>query len=178
MEEMPGWNTVLLSQDHPHNLKKILWNIEELKKLLKSEDSLIDVGCCEGHLHGHLRHPNYLGIDLFERNVERARTLHPGVEFKQQDLFSLEGQWDIVWCCRVLMHLPKFEEAVEKLRSCSRKHCLISIPIGQDLCAAEMVGEDGTRYYRSFSKQRVLDTNPSRIVPAKNGPYATVIYDR
>ena len=170
MNEMPGWRTHAMCQSNPHFLKKIYKNIDDLKEFLGPDDELLDVGCGQGHLSHHLKHPKYTGIDLFPENISEARRLHEGVKFEVGDLFDLKGQWDVIFCSRVLIHVPDFEVAIKTLRSCVRKYCLVTLAMGVDLCEK---GKDG-EYFRTFSEATVRATGPIAIRP--HAPYATVIY--
>lgn len=167
---MPGWNTMAMHQRNPHFLKKIHKNLDDLKEFLKPEDELLDVGCCEGHLFHHLKHEKYTGIDLFPENIAEARRNHPTGRFEVCNLFDLKGQWDVVFCSRVLIHVPDFELAVKTLRSCTRKHCLVTLAMGIDRCERDVEG----CYFRTFSKETVYKTGPLEIRP--HPQYATVIY--
>ena len=169
---MPGWKTFCMRQRHPHVLKKIHPNIKDVAGLLSSEDELLDVGCYHGYMYRELGHEKYTGMDLFQENVDEAKRLNPGVKFMQGDLFDLSGKWEVVLCSRVLMHVPKFEEAIEILRACCRKHLVVFIPIGKDELAVETV-EGEQVYFRTFPIARVLATGGKVI---EHAPYSTVIY--
>jgi 2-polyprenyl-3-methyl-5-hydroxy-6-metoxy-1,4-benzoquinol methylase len=170
---MQGWKTPMMGQQNPHQLKKIRPNIEDLKSVLLPEDELVDVGCYQGHLYRELKHQKYTGIDLFEDNLNVARFEHPGASFLAGDLFSLEGLWDVVFCCRVLVHIPDFDKAVERLRSCARKHCAIVIPMGEDKTEKERI-KGQTVYFRTFSEETVKSAGACEI--RHHQPYSTVIY--
>jgi 2-polyprenyl-3-methyl-5-hydroxy-6-metoxy-1,4-benzoquinol methylase len=168
--KMPGWKSMNMFQRNPHFLKKIEHNIMHLQELLKPEDELLDVGCCQGHLYHYLKHPKYTGIDLFPENIAEARNLHPAGKFEVMDLFDLKGSWDVVFCSRVLIHVPNFHKAVAILRAAARKHCIITLPISSDTCELE---KDGP-YFRTFSKQTVMGSGALEIKTSR--PYSTVIY--
>ena len=166
-----------MTQNNGHVLKKVLKNIEHLKTVLRPEDSLLDVGCCEGHIYKRLGHANYQGIDLLESNVEKARVNFPGVDFKQANLFELEGKWDVIFCCRVLMHIPRFEEAIARLKSCARRYVVIAIPIGgAELIEVQEIGKpkESWCYFRIFTEDMVR-LGKCEVIRSKK--YSTVIYD-
>ena len=167
--EMPGWRSTAMCQRNPHFLKKIYKNIEDLKDFLGPDDELLDVGCGQGHLSHHLKHPKYSGIDLFPENIAEARSRHDG-KFEVGNLFDLKGQWDVIFCSRVLIHVPNFELAVKTLRSCARKYCLVTLPLGIDSCELE---KDGP-YFRTFSRATIDATGPIEV--REHTQYSTVIY--
>ena len=162
-----------MGQSNPSVQKKIRENIADIKPLIAPEDEVLDVGCFHGHMYDWLGHSKYTGIDLFQEHVNEARVLHPGVNIYQADLFDLTGKWDVVICSRVLMHIPHFEQAIEKLRSCCRKHLAVFIPIGPDSCDAQELGNGERLYFRSFPIERVAATGGKII---KHPQYSTVIY--
>lgn len=172
--EMPGWETTYMTQNNGYVLKKVLKNIEYLKTVLRPEDSLLDVGCCEGHIYEKLGHANYQGIDLLESNVEKARVNFPGVDFRQGNLFELEGKWDVIFCCRVLMHIPRFEEAIARLKSCARRYVVIAVPIRDEESLETHVVKQGSMYFRIFSEDTVR-LGKCEVIRSKK--YSTVIYD-
>jgi SAM-dependent methyltransferase len=168
--QMPGWKSTAMFQSNPHFLKKIYKNIDDLKEFLKPDDELLDVGCGHGHLCPRLGHEKYTGIDLFPENISEAKRLHPAGKFEVGDLFELKGQWDVVFCSRVLIHIPNFEQAVKTLRACAKKYCLVTLPIGGDVCD---LGRDGA-YFRTFSEATIGATNPIEI--RAHDLYSTIIY--
>ena len=169
---MPGWKTSAMGQDKPNKLTKIEKNLDDIKAILLPDDDLLEVGCFHGDLYRALGHENYTGMDLFEDNVIEARKKNPGVRFLRGDLFELTGKWDVIVCCRVLMHLPDFGLAIERLRSCIKRKLIIVIPTGtEDTCALEPSGV----YFRMFSKKTVLDSGG--VLKEYLNRYSTVIYD-
>ena len=174
--DMSDWRSTQMKQRNPHNLDKIQKSIDDIKKILRPEDDLLDIGCYHGHLYKKLGHEKYTGMDLFDHNVERARNLNPGVKFLQGDVFSLEGKWDVIVCCRVLMHLPNFEDAVKRLRSCTRRRLAVVIPTsGTERCDTETNEQENEKtYFRTFSREEVIATG-GKILP--HDKYSTVFYD-
>src|SRR5688572_27460689 len=123
---MPGWKTPATGQITAHegwlNGRRvdIRSNFEHMRAHLKPEDSILDVGCYGGYLKDYFGWSNYTGIDAFREHVDLARRWHPQGErcFRIGDLFDLEEKMaDVVICSRVLIHLPRFDEAVAKLIS-------------------------------------------------------------
>ena len=171
--EMPGWKTPAMGQIKPSKLIKISKNMDDLMEFLSPEDELLDAGCFKGHLYEALHHQRYTGIDLFYDNIKEARQNFPGVRFEQKDLFDLKGKWDVVFCCRVLMHIPRFRDAISILRRCARKKLIVVLPIGDDAMLLEDV-EGGRVYFRTFSEGMIQDTGGTVRL---RHPYSTAIYD-
>jgi 2-polyprenyl-3-methyl-5-hydroxy-6-metoxy-1,4-benzoquinol methylase len=166
-----NWKNRHMGQRNPSFLKKIRPNIEDIKKLRQSGESLIDVGCGHGYLYPELGDP-YLGVDLFPENIAEARLLH-GDRFKTSDLLDLEGQWDFVLCCRVLHHIPMLEQAVEKLRGLTRRLCVLVLPIGEESVAIEEY-EGEEIYFQTFSEARMKSIGDCLIL--NHHQFSTVVY--
>lgn len=175
-EEMPGWKTPEMGQSQDSggfaSKSKIDDCINELKKRLRPEDSLLDVGCFIGHLYGELGHENYTGADIFPENIEKAKQLRPGGNFICSDLHDLEGQWDVVWCSRVLIHNPDFQKAVRKLLSLAKRYLILVVAVN----ANDKVEMHGSVYFRHFSEETLRSIGECEIIPGKR--YATVVYAR
>ena len=174
---MEDWKEAYCGQSNPHNLKKISANLDDFRKILKPEHTFLDVGCHMGHVYDYLGRPEkYKGIDLSAALVKQARHDYPGADFEAKNLYGLEGSWDVILCCRVLMHLPDFEGAVEKLKSCARKYLVLVIPIGADAVNVENDRTTKKSYFRTFSRQTILKTGATEII--KHEPYSTIIYKK
>jgi len=158
---MIGWKTESMGQvtkiDSDHS---VLCGIDMLVKLTNPGYSILDVGCYHGDVYDYIKHieVDYLGIDLFESHIEQAKHKHPEANFKVVDLFQLEDKADIVFCSRVLMHIPDFDIAIEKLINAAKKYCIILIPIrDKDEILTEKGSKDSSHivYFRRFSKNTV-----------------------
>ena len=168
-------NYAAMYQKNPHHLKKIRESIKDLSGILKPEDTLLDAGCCEGHLYDALNHPGkYTGIDIVDYHIAEAKKRHPDVDFRVGNILELTGKWEIVWCARVLMHLPDYEGNVRKLLGLANKKLIVSVPIGMESLETEE-SKFGTVEFRSYSAKRIGETNPEQII--KHPQYSTVIYD-
>ena len=157
-------------QRSPHSTKKIQGNLDYLRSVLREGDSLLDAGCCEGHLYDNLGHENYTGVDAVQANIDVAKRRQPEADFRCANIFDLEGKWDIVFCCRVLMHLQDYAGNVEKLRRLTAHKLLVCVPIQHDTLEVEDSGVE----YRRYSRETIFATNPEAVF--KHGQYSTVVY--
>ena len=163
-----------MAQSNPRSSKKLKDPLAAIKERILPQDSILDVGCYHGFMYEWLGHPkDYLGIDLFQENVDTARSNFPLGEFLQGDLFNLDVKRDFVICCRVLMHVPDFEVAIKRLRACANRKLAVVIPISQEWMSVEE-NALGKVYFRTFAKQRVLDTGGEII---ESSGYSAVFYD-
>ncbi|UEJ83012.1 class I SAM-dependent methyltransferase [Brachybacterium halotolerans subsp. kimchii] len=85
---------------------------------------ILDLGCGPGHWTAHLAAQGHhmLGIDPVPAFVDRARTVHPGVEYRLGDVLAPGVEDDscagvLAWYC--LIHLPP-ERMQEALASIGR----------------------------------------------------------
>ena len=186
--------------------RAIVWNLDEfVTRLRGSEDwnlSLLDVGCYAGYLRDFLmssgfndEYLSYTGIDIRPEVVARAKELH---EFKSAfftvgSVFDLkrkvsEGNHDIVFCSRVLIHLPRFEEAVENLVHAADDFVYIVTrvtPVGSCLLRRkidETRKETMTYFYRTVSledvRQVALRCNTNHAIVGMDKPYQSIVLSK
>jgi SAM-dependent methyltransferase len=119
---------------------------------------ILDVGCGSGRDLKAFKSRGYrpFGIDASSKLVRLARE-YSGVECevgRLQDI-AYAGEFDAVWACASLLHLPKSElgEALKRLRRALVKNGLLfaSVQIGQ----GEQVAPDG-RFYAYYDQQEFV----------------------
>ena len=80
---------------------------------------VLEVGCGVGAQTGHLvaRSPgaHLTAVDVSADSLAQARQRVPGVDFRRADLFDLDGEWDHLFVCFVLEHLPEPGKALAHL---------------------------------------------------------------
>lgn len=87
--------------------------IDELKKYIKENERVLDLGSGSGRLYQLFTNKNidYVGVDFAKNLVEIAREKH-GDHFKVADILSLpfsDQYFDSVWSIAVLHHIPTIE---------------------------------------------------------------------
>jgi SAM-dependent methyltransferase len=98
-----------------------------LKKLGRVE-SLLEIGCGEGHQSVELRQvcDQLFGLDVSRRAVSRARRRCPQGEFLVGDVFSHEvaarGPFDLVVACEVLYYVADVAAVLRRMRTLGRKN--------------------------------------------------------
>ena len=172
---MDDWQDTFMDQINPQAMGKIWANVVDIKAELLPEEEMVDIGCCKGHMYEALNHSKYTGIDFSPDNIAAARGEYPEAKFEVGNLFELTGSWDFVLCCRVLMHLPDFEVAIERLKNLARRKLVVVIPIGPKGNVSIEQYKYKKTYFQTFSINRVLDTG-GRII--RHPKYSTVVYDR
>lgn len=106
--------------------------IENIARLIKEGDSVLDVGCSNGHatLAMIQKKPGKLyGVDYAENMIhyalENKAKLNnpPNVFFEVGDIKSLNfdaNTFDVVYTTRVLINLPNWEEQIKGIEECIR----------------------------------------------------------
>lgn len=96
-----GWEY----QDKLENFK-ILSRIAEYTHHPLSHSTVLDVGCGTGDLYGYLekkRLKKYVGVDIFDEAVEKARLKYPSGHFEVGDFLELDlERFDYVFCSGAL----------------------------------------------------------------------------
>ncbi|MCH7776081.1 MAG: class I SAM-dependent methyltransferase [Gemmatimonadetes bacterium] len=109
---------------------------------MRANDSILDVGCGAGHylrsMLQRIKVPfKYTGVDAtsdFIDAAHRAWKDQPGAVFRLGDVYDLpfrDGQFDIVMCNNVLLHLPSVGKPVRELVRVSKRLVLIRTLIGE-----------------------------------------------
>ena len=96
-----------------------------LEKIMKSGMSILDVGCAVGDLYHGLRERGYgqleyLGTDVAEKMIERARKLDPGVQFIcgnfiEDNIIANNQFFDVVTATGVFQHEPNTYKLLENM---------------------------------------------------------------
>jgi 2-polyprenyl-3-methyl-5-hydroxy-6-metoxy-1,4-benzoquinol methylase/predicted SAM-dependent methyltransferase len=181
-------------------------NLDYLQTVIRSTRRpfrILDVGCYGGYLLDFLHQiagltPTdfcYKGIDIQAKAIEAASANHAysrNADFQIEDVFQLreiekENFYDIVWCSRVLIHLPYFERCLENLMHCTRQKALVVLKISDRSSCKKILeldhdtGKEVVYYFRSFSEQELFKAASARnldFVIHSGEPYSTVIFRR
>ena len=159
--------------------------------LAHNAKSILDVGCNAGYTYDWLvdnldRMVRYTGLDIHDTMVDEAQALHPPeVPFYTYDLYDLKDDMkhraDVVFCSRVLIHLPDFREAIEALYAACNKALVVTIKLGDfDRVVKYKVIDRDTRkatgeffYLRTIS-YKTLDSLGMGYRVHSTGEYTTV----
>lgn len=101
---------------------------DAFQKYVKKGMTVADIGCGNGRLLRNLpSNVQYIGIDLTERLLEKARKKYPSGQFLKGDILHipLENESiDITFCIAVLHHIPSKElreKAVQELKRITKR---------------------------------------------------------
>ena len=114
---------------------------------------VLEAGCGVGAQTVHLvaRSPGarLTAVDISEASLRQAKTRVGGVDFRQADLFDLDGEYDHVFVCFVLEHLTEPEKALAHLRTLLRPGGTITV----------IEGDHGSAFFhpRSEYAQAAID---------------------
>jgi ubiquinone/menaquinone biosynthesis C-methylase UbiE len=114
---------------------------EEVARVFKPGDSVLDVGCGAGHYLRSLRRTlgpdfDYVGVDATQHYVELAEKANgrdARAKFKVGDVFAipLEDQsFEVVMCNNVFLHLPSIAQPLRELVRVSRRSVFLRTLIG------------------------------------------------
>lgn len=175
---MADWRETYMLQASPQKLGKIDKCILNIKAVLKPEYSLLDVGCGQGFFYPKLEHENYLGIDLNESEIEQAKRNHPAGRFEVGDLFDLKGEWDVVVCSRVLIHVAPLDVAMEKLLAAAKKYLCLVVHVGNKDEVTEYVNRPTGRFYFRVIDRSTLNKYGKCSIHEDGHHYSAVIYSK
>ncbi|WP_410670849.1 class I SAM-dependent methyltransferase [Amycolatopsis sp. cmx-4-68] len=115
---------------------------------------VLEVGCGVGAQTVHLvaRSPaaHLTAVDVSAASLAQARKrVGPGVDFRRADLFDLDGEYDHLFVCFVLEHLPEPEKALTHLKTLLRPGGTITV----------IEGDHGSAFFhpRSEHAQAAID---------------------
>ncbi|WP_103353689.1 methyltransferase [Amycolatopsis sp. CA-128772] len=114
---------------------------------------VLEAGCGVGAQTVHLvaRSPgaHLTAVDVSEASLRQAKARVGGVEFRRADLFDLDGEYDHVFVCFVLEHLPEPEKALAHLKTLLRPGGTITV----------IEGDHGSAFFhpRSEHAQAAID---------------------
>ncbi|SEC15416.1 Methyltransferase domain-containing protein [Amycolatopsis tolypomycina] len=114
---------------------------------------VLEAGCGVGAQTVHLaaRSPgaHLTAVDVEAASLAQARERVPGVDFRRADLFDLDGEYDHVFVCFVLEHLPEPEKALAHLKTLLRPGGTITV----------IEGDHGSAFFhpRSRPAQAAID---------------------
>lgn len=97
--------------------------------------SMMDVGCGEGHFLAHLRsvkpEAHTLGVDLSTQMVSGASERYPDIQFRQESAYHLNAEdssVDLVVAADLLQHVSDPQRALREISRVARKFVLLSVP--------------------------------------------------
>lgn len=112
-----------------------LSGFDELLDQAGPMESVLEVGCGEGHITARLaeRHgrTHVTGSDLSPEILDIAREEHPGLQFERQSVYDVGAdgrRWDLIVACEVFEHLDDPSDALRALASAANRALILSVP--------------------------------------------------
>lgn len=107
-----------------------------IKKYLKKDENILDVGCATGHFYRSLKREInknffYTGCDPYKIFLDlgkKAWKNNPNVFFKKGNIYDLpfkENSFDISFSSNVLLHLPDITEPMKELLRVTKKKLIL-----------------------------------------------------
>ena len=106
------------------------------------DKDVLEIGCGNGHgayLLNQKSSRSYVGLDVMEEQVEKARQRYPQFKFLVQDATNLhqfvDGSKDVVVIFGVLHHIPEWRKVIDEVRRVLRTggSFFVEEPRGMDL---------------------------------------------
>jgi len=116
-------------------IRRFVHRVEQLIAAAEPCESVLEVGCGEGFLLGHLaeKYPQkrFAGVDLSEHDVQLLRQHFPGIDARTgsaYDLSEFRGGRDLVICAEVLEHLDQPTLALTQIASVAPRRVILTVP--------------------------------------------------
>src|SRR5215213_128144 len=124
------WNTIARKRDSWRGMGR--WyhrRLEEIYRFhISPNQSILEVGCAEGHLLASLRPARGVGIDFSDKMICRAREHHPELEFihaDAHDLSELHEKFDVIILSDLVNDLWDVQRVLEQIQPFCRAHTRI-----------------------------------------------------
>lgn len=106
-----------------------------LSKIIKDNNSILDVGCGVGHYYISLKKLKkkieYYGIDIKTQYISEAKKIFTGktnVHFKKGNIYDIpfkKNTFDVVMFINTLENLPSIEKPISELLRVTKKHVIL-----------------------------------------------------
>jgi ubiquinone/menaquinone biosynthesis C-methylase UbiE len=172
--------------EEPAKIAKIQPSLRDFRQIARSEFvkaageplRVLDVGCYGGYVFDYLKRyafPNgeafhYTGVDIDPNVVKAASFVHSdesNAAFREADLYALdrtfdENSFDIVLCSRVLIHIPRFQDAIAQLYRVCRS-AVVTVVVVSETPLLEKIhrenldnGVELDYYFRKYSEVELV----------------------
>jgi len=124
------WNAIARKRDSGQGLGR--WYHRRLEEIYRFHvspgQSVLEMGCAEGHLLASLKPVRGVGIDFSEEMICRAKQQHPELEFihaDAHDLSGLDGKFDIIILSDLVNDLWDVQRVFEQFKPLCTPHTRI-----------------------------------------------------
>ncbi|MEI3520519.1 MAG: methyltransferase domain-containing protein [Anaerosacchariphilus sp.] len=142
---------------------------DKFLSLLPSNGYILDYGCGSGRDTKYFLSRGFK-VDAIDGSVELCRiaSAYSGIEVKQmmfQEL-NIENQYDGIWACSSILHLPKSElkTVIEKMRTALKKKGYIYTSFKYGKYEGERNGRHFTDFTEAGFREFVRDISEVKIV--------------
>lgn len=193
---MGQWHDTTPYFKDPSILKGIGSSLSALEKAIdsvdKTEVSVLDAGCYGGYVYDWLewnpcivKSIKYTGVDISETAIREAVRHHPQsnatfhcMNLLDENLSQEIGRYDIVFCSRVLLHIPDMKKAISNLEAKARHTIIFGVRLSdKNKCERKLViGTDRHIYFRTVTKDYMSTEFPQARLYAHNRPTKDSVY--
>lgn len=158
---------------------------EELAPLIPDEnENVLDVGCGIGFYYRLLvpqKAREYVGIDITDNMIKRAKELHPSGDFRVASIFNLpfkEKSFDLLFCWDVLIHLPceMIGTLISKLCFVSRRYVVFNLYIVQEESTRVLDAGEYLTYMSDRRMKEIFSNLTDFSLVSESKPESTHIY--
>ena len=139
---------------------------EEIKKHLKDNIKILDLGCGNGYISSKIYSyvlkkgykVDYTGIDFSEEGIEIAKIHSPRLNFNVANLndYEIEKNYDIIFLFDILEHLSNPHKILKKAIECG-KIILINSPYKGEIQALDHINKIDMDFFEEyFGKKREI----------------------
>lgn len=137
-----------------------------LSPIYKKDMKILDVGCGAGHYLRSLKERidnniNYVGVDITEEYLEKARKAFKDYLFTKEDIHHLtfkNNSFDVVMCNNVILHLPPYpKKAISELLRVSSDYVIIRTPCGMRNYIIKEIKGDCWNFLNLYTVEYIKD---------------------
>jgi ubiquinone/menaquinone biosynthesis C-methylase UbiE len=125
--------------------------VDAILKLYRPGMRVLEAGCAMAGYYGMLRLfaeiPDYCGIDLTPKMIQRAAGFYPEASFARMDVRRLGFQTDafeLVFSTDVTMHIVEWKQAIAELYRVTKNYLILRLRLGIDNQHPTLVAHLGT----------------------------------
>ncbi len=164
---MPDWNPELYLQFQRQRTQPAIDLANRARAC--SPKTIADLGCGPGNstavLYSLFPDSEIIGLDNSQSMVEKARSLHPELSFRQEDAGSLSGQYDLLFSNACLQWVPGHKTLLPHLMDRLNPGGMLAVQVPRNgeeplMRAITRLGEDPKWHFQKKELEPNMVLNP------------------